>query len=228
MKTKSNNYFIIIITIITVAIALLVSIFITGCQNGDSNSSTLEKELDSALQKPGSSIFSDDQSFDEVLIIKSAVVNIFDLHIKEDSGNDDVILQGPYTIEISNGIVSFDQVDVFTGTYKKVDLIFQTGDSTTLNGHSIIITGNYINADGSSIPFTLKSDFTKQIQLQLANEGVTVSENSTVSISIVFDTDAWLSDLDFANAHITNGEIAIDNNNNTSLLNAFEANLSSH
>ncbi len=222
MKTKSNNYF-----IITMMIALLVSVSITGCQNSNSNSSTLEKKLDSALQESGSKL-SDDQSFAEALNISSVVINISNLHIKEDSGNDDVILQGPYTKEISNGIVSFDQVDLFTGTYKKVDLTFQTSESTTFNGHSIIITGHYLTAGSSTIPFTLSSDFTKQIQLPLINNGVTVSENSMVSISIIFDTNVWLSVLDFADANITNGEIAIDNNNNTFLLNAFEANLSSH
>ncbi|MBE9509893.1 MAG: hypothetical protein IMY71_03375 [Bacteroidetes bacterium] len=222
MKTKSNNYF-----IITMMIALLVSVSITGCQNSNSNSSTLEKKLDSALQESGSKL-SDDQSFAEALNISSVVINISNLHIKEDSGNDDVILQGPYTKEISNGIVSFDQVDLFTGTYKKVDLTFQTSESTTFNGHSIIITGHYLTAGSSTIPFTLSSDFTKQIQLPLVNNGVTVSENSMVSISIIFDTNVWLSVLDFADANITNGEIAIDNNNNTFLLNAFEANLSSH
>ena len=205
-------------------IALFVFVSITGCQNSDSNSSLLENELDSGLQEPGS----DDQSITETLNITSVIINISDLHIKEDSGNDDVILQGPYTIEISNAIASLDKVDVFPGTYKKVDLTFQTSDSKTLNGHSIIITGYYINADGSTLPFTLSSDFTKQIQLSLVNDGVTVSENSTVSILIVFDANTWLSVLDFADAHITNGEITIDNNNNTSLLNAFEANLSSH
>ena len=208
-------------------IALLISVSITGCQNSDPNSSTLEKKMDSALQESGS-MLSDDQSIAETLNITSAVINISDLHIKEDLGNDDVILQGPYTIEISNGIASFDQVDVIAGTYKKVDITFQTSDSISLNGHSIIITGYYITADGSTIPFTLKSDYTKQIQLPLVNDGVTINENSTVSISIVFDANTWLSVLNFANAHITNGKIAIDNNNNTSLLNSFEANLSSH
>ena len=225
MKTKSSNYLIVII--ITLVIALLVPLFIIGCLNSGSNSPTSEKELDSAFQESGS-LFSDEESFGEALNITSAFINISDLHIKENSGNDDVILQGPYTIEISNGIASLKQVDMFTGSYKKVDLTIQARDSTTLGGHSIIITGNYITAKDITIPFTLKSDFTKQIQLPLVNDGVTVSENSKVSISIVFDIKTWLSALDFANAHITNGEIVIDNNNNISLLNVFEADLASH
>ena len=222
MKTKSNIYY-----IITVMIVLLVSVSIPGCQNSDSDSSILEKELDSNFQET-ESMFSDDHSFGEALNITSAFINISNLHLKEDSGNDDVILQGPYSIEISNGIATFERVDMFTGTYKKVDLTFQTGDNTTPNGHSIIITGYYITADGSIIPFTLRSDFAKQIQLPLANDGVTVYENSTVPVSIVFDTNVWLSDLNFAGAHIIDGEIVIDNNSNTSLLNAFEAGLASH
>jgi len=227
MKTKSNNYYILVISIITVSIALIVSVFITGCQNGDSNSSALEKEMDSAFQESGS-MLSDEQSFAEELEITSAVINISDLHIKEDLENDDVILEGPYNIEISNGIATFDQVDMFPGTYKKVDLTFQASDSTTLTGHSILITGNYITTENSVIPFTLKSNYIKQIQLPLANGGVTVYENSTLPISIIFDANAWLSDLGFANAQVTEGEITIDNNNNISLLNGFEANLSSH
>lgn len=221
MKTKGNNYF-----SITVMIVLLVFVSITGCQNSDSNSSTLEEKLDSVLHEPGS-MLSDDQSFAKALNITSAIINISDLHIKEDSGNDDVILQDSYTIDVSNRIVSFDQVEMLPGTYKKVDITFRTGDSTTLNGHSILITGHYVTANGRAIPFTLKSDYTKQIQLPLENN-VTVNENSMVSISIVFDANEWLSVVDFADAHITNGEIVIDNKNNTSLLNVFEANLPSY
>jgi len=222
MKTKSNNNF-----IITVMIVLLVFVSITGCQNSDSNSSTLEEKLDSVLHEPGS-MLSDDQSFAKALDITSAIINISDLHIKEDSGNGDVILQDSYTIDVSNRIVSFDQVEMFPGTYKKVDLTFRTGDSPTLNGYSIIITGHYVTANGRAIPFTLKSDYTKQIQLPLENNGVTVNENSMVSISIVFDANEWLSVVDFADAHITNGKIVIDNKNNASLLNVFEANLPSY
>ncbi|MCD4697408.1 MAG: hypothetical protein K8S16_14330, partial [Bacteroidales bacterium] len=63
MKTKSNIYY-----IITVMIVLLVSVSIPGCQNSDSDSSILEKELDSNFQET-ESMFSDDHSFGEALNI---------------------------------------------------------------------------------------------------------------------------------------------------------------
>ncbi len=188
------------------------------------------------------------------LEILSANVNIANLQIEENSGNDveqtgnnndggndksgifggsksegsdnesdngDIILAGPYSLDISTGTAKIDQVSVYPGTFKKVDFIYQVNNNNLFNANSIVITGNYIKTDGTIIPFTIKSTFSQMVQLPLTNNGVTVNVNSTVNISIVFDIQNWLSNLDFAGVQISGNEIIIDGSNNTTIYNDF-------
>jgi hypothetical protein len=192
-----------------------------------------------------------------VLNLATALVNIGNVQIEENSGNDvqqtgengsdggndngggsegggsesdnsDIYLAGPFGLDISSGQASIGQVSVYPGTFKKVNFSFQPSSTEGFNGQSIVVTGQYNITGGGSIPFTINSLYSLHIQSPLANNGVTVLNNSTVDISIVFDLTAWLSDLDFANAQVTNGNILIDANNNTNLLSAFEAYLSAN
>lgn len=187
------------------------------------------------------------------LSIKTADVNIANLQIEENSGNDgqnvgggdnesggkdaeggnennngDIILAGPYSLDIASGSASIGQVSIYPGTFKKVDLNFQTSSSSTYNGNSIFITGTYTDNSGTIIPFKIYSSFTQQVQLPLAGNGITVAANSSVTIDIVFDVNAWLTGLNFSSATITNGEIVINSTNNTTLLTIFESNLSKY
>ena len=180
--------------------------------------------------------------------ISFAQVSIADIRIEENSGNDndqqgdfnnddgqkdgsgsegvetenDIVLPGPYTLELSNNLALISNVEVFPGTYKKVNFKFVRG-----NGGSIIISGNYINGTVTT-PFTLSSEFDKTVQLPLSNGGVVVAANSTKDISIVFDINSWFATLDLSRASLINGEILIDMNNNKAILSAFEDVLLQH
>jgi hypothetical protein len=228
--------------------ALLLMFIIIGfsaCKKNDSNqkSSTLSvKAVAKVISAKGDS-----------LSIKTADVNIANLQIEENSGNDgenvgggdnetggndveggnendngDIVLAGPYSLDIASGSASIGQVNIYPGTFKKVDLDFQTSSSSTYNGSSIFITGTYTDNSGTIIPFKIYSSFAQQVQLPIAGNGITVAANSMVTIDIVFDVNAWLTGLDFASATITNGVILINSANNTSLLTTFELNLSKY
>lgn len=177
------------------------------------------------------------------LEITSAKVTIADIHIEENSGNDnedegdldndeqnenekesdnegpesDIVLDGPYVLELTNNLSIISDVQVFPGTYKKVNFRFASGPDD-----AIIIKGKYTYS-GVTTPFTLSSAFDQPIQLLLANGGIIVAANTTKDIDIVFDTDSWLETLDFSAATITNGEVIIDKNNNPQILAGFEA-----
>ena len=206
-----------------------------------------------------------------VLDISSAFVNIVNLSIEENSGNDvqnqsgsqneggdsgidndsineggegidndsinegggeadssNVFLTGPYALDITTGQAAIAQVSIYPGTFKKVNFLFQTSTATEFYGNSIVIKGLYTPTSGSPVPFTIESVYSKHVQLPIANGGITVTANSQVSIAIVFDINAWLSNLDYANALIANGKILINSTNNSSLLSAFETNLSTN
>ena len=181
------------------------------------------------------------------LSVASATVNIANVKIEENSGEEnqqgenntggndkegksseadsgDIALPGPFALEISAGTSSLGQVNVYPGTFKKVNFQFQTSAINPFNGNSIVISGNYIKADGATIPFILQSNFSEEVQLLIANGGIVAVANSTQNILIQFDLNAWLN-LDFASAQVTNNQILIDANNNNGLLNAFNTNV---
>ena len=187
--------------------------------------------------------------------ITAANVNIVNLQIEENSGNDgenveggndngndgnetggsenetdngDILLAGPFSLDISGGNASIGQVNVYPGTFKKVDFSFQTNTSAPFSGSSIVISGNYTSTNGTVIPFTISSAFSQMVQLPLAGNGVTVTANNSAVIDIVFNVNAWLSGIDFASAKVTNNKILIDNAHNNALLSVFEANLAAY
>ncbi len=184
--------------------------------------------------------------------LNSARISISDLVIEENSGNDveqqgdhnnggndsenssdneaggekdDVILPGPYTLDAVNGSLSIDQVAVYPGTFKKVDFNFSISYEAGFGGNSIVVTGSYQKPDGSVVPVILRSDFSQMVQLPLAGDGITVADNSTVTLTIVLDIPSWINNIDLSGAIITNNEIIIDKTVNDDLLNLFEANL---
>jgi hypothetical protein len=186
--------------------------------------------------------------------LNSAKISISDLVIEENSGNDleqqgdfsdggsdtekntdneaggekeDIILPGPYTLDVVNGTLAIDQVAVYPGTFKKVDFKFNVSNETGFGGNSIVVTGNYLKTDGSTLPVILKSDFSQQIQLPVANNGITVAADSTVTLTIVLDISSWMNSLDISGATLTNNEIVIDKTVNSDILKLFEANLAS-
>lgn len=182
--------------------------------------------------------------------ISSAKVRIADIRIEENSGNDndqvgdnnnadnqadgneagsdtegiesDIILPGPYSIELTDNQAVISNVMVLPGTYKKVNFKFVNDAEDAIH-----INGNYIHS-GTTTPFNLSSSFNQPVQLLLANGGITVAANSSKDIAIVFDIKNWFATLDLSTANVTNGKIMINKTNNTSILAAFEAVLLQH
>lgn len=187
--------------------------------------------------------------------VNSVKISIANLTIEENSGNDieqqgnhndggndaesnskegstgengDVLLPGPYVLDVIDGKLTIDQVDVYPGTFKKVDFTFLVNNEAGFGGNSIMVIGSYQKTDGTVLPVVLRSDFNQQVQLQLANGGVIVAANSTVALSIVLDIPTWLNSLDMSTALLLNNEILIDKTNNPELLRLFESNLNSN
>lgn len=184
------------------------------------------------------------------LEISSAWVNFGNVNLQENTGNDgegqynggststsdnesssqtadssNIVLPGPYALNVATDTITLSQVQVFPGTFKKVDLTFMVKNDTVFKGNSIVIKGQFKATSGATFPFMLESKFAKQIELKLA-KGITVSANSKVSIAIVFSLNKWLSTIDLTQAVQTNGVILIDTTHNQAILNTFESALS--
>jgi len=182
--------------------------------------------------------------------LQVAWINFKDLVIQENSGfdgeqqgehhdgnqndggpeteNPDITAPGPFTVDISSGNSLIGSFQVYPGTFKKVDFTFTPNPNDPFFGKTIVMSGQFTPTVGSPVPFTLKSDFSSQIQQLIANGGIIIPADSTVEINVVFDLAGWFSSVDFSNAVVTNGEILIDSQNNQPLLAAFEAQLTAY
>lgn len=142
-----------------------------------------------------------------------------------ESGSDEIVLDGPFTFDIASGEAVLDSVPVVPGAFRRVQLSFLRSTSEPFADHSIVCTGSFHPATGSPIPFTLRSRFVERFEVPIANGGITVGANAVLPIAIVFDLAAMLGSLDFRSAAVENGVITIDESHNTDLLEDFEENL---
>lgn len=255
MKTQSILLRIILTLMIGVAFLILISFIFSGCKNENSGTPgtlILEAGSPKLMLKSGTLV----SAGGATLKLDVVTVEIKNLIVEENSGSDnqnqvgdqsgdttetsvdsgekassnaaadsgDLHLTGPFVLDVTNNTASIDQVSVLPGTYKKVDFEFYPG--TENNGHSIFISGTFTNSQGVCVPFTLVSNATDAIQLPLS--GISVSSGGTTTISIVFDVNNWLNDLDFNTATQANGQIAISSAENTGLYQAFMSVLAQH
>jgi len=232
------------------AVILPIFMVLNSCTK---STGTLEKSVTltmSMTTQPGSTL-KGTNALNEVgdINITSAIITIADLTIEENSGEnnqsegdnenendddgnldddsdtelDDIFLPGPFVLEVVDGNAFIGEVDVMPGTFKQVNFKFNVVNDLGLGDYSILITGEYTDPSNTTIPFTLISNFDKEIQLPLAGGGVTVEANSRVELAVVLEINAWINSLDFASATIVNNSITIDSLNNLGLLLAFEA-----
>jgi len=138
----------------------------------------------------------------------------------------DSLLTGPYIMNILCGTASIDEVPIQPGTYKKVDFEFFAGPDNSY--HSIALSGMFTNTRGISVPFTLTSEFAETIRLPLAENGLKISSGNIISITILFDVNNWLNELDFNKANQTNGKITITKDENSGLYSAFMTQMLKH
>ena len=252
MKTQSLVLRFLFTFTIGVAFIVMVMLIFSSCKNESSGApGTLLLKASSRSQVLKSATITSINGAS--ITLDAAKVEIRNLRIEENSGNDnqsgdqsgkdgkdgnekssksesgdagDILLPGPYLLDILSGTASIDQVTVTPGTYKKVDFEFFTG--TENNSHSIVLSGTYTNAKGIVIPFILTSEFAETLQLPLAGNGIEVNSGSITSISILLDVNNWLNQLDFSTANLSNGKISINKDENTGLYLAFIAALSKH
>ncbi|MCF6333907.1 MAG: hypothetical protein L3J11_11550 [Draconibacterium sp.] len=228
-----------------VLLTFIVAIVIISC-NKDKLSTPGVIQFNAISQSSGVKSATIETTAGEINLL-GAVVEIKNLQIEENSGNDnggnnqdgnsdsgkddgkengskesdggDIVLAGPYVLDITGGTATIDQIEAQPGTYKKVNFDFVA--TAENSGNSIALSGDYKSNAGYAIPFFLTSNIEANVQLPLVS-GITVNTGNTVSVSIVFDVNGWLKGLDFENAATTiDGKIVISKTQNTNLYNAF-------
>lgn len=245
----------------------IMFIFLAGCNGNNSPTSPFNASKSSKLIMKVNSFHKSTASVNNVKVknssnstylqfpvltgklnVKSALINITNLNIQENSGfdgeytgnnndgkqdnsggpeteNPDVTAPGPYSIDISSGTANLGNFSVYPGTFKKVNFQLTKSSANPYAGKSMIMKGEYLPNSGSPIPFTIKSALSTNLQLPIANGGITVKSNSSVTIAIVIDLPGLFKNIDFSKAVVSNGSIFIDNQNNYVFLKTLENNL---
>jgi hypothetical protein len=114
------------------------------------------------------------------------------------------------------------------GSFCRVGLPLQQAPSNSgagsapaeLSGNSLLIVGEL--ADGT--PFSIASRATPVLELQADGPGFLLAA-AQPDLLIAFDFAAWLENVDFAAAELTDGQIVISASSNSQLLATFESKL---
>jgi hypothetical protein len=142
------------------------------------------------------------------------------------TGNEDeVVLDGPFAIDIASGSAVLQAVAVFPGTFRRAQFDLHLETQTPFDGDSIVIQGQFQPTSGGAIPFTLRSHLARGLEVPIANGGITVANNAEVTFTVTFDLAAMFAHLDLHSAVVESGAIAIDGSHNATLLAAFEHDL---
>ncbi len=233
MKTRKIAFSIVILGLMLI---------LTNCKKNEGSSAPGSLNLKAASFKQGQSLKSA-LTLAGNLTVTKAVVKIQNLVIEENSGNDnnvqqggndnqggsesknisekdggDLTLVGPYTLDITNGTTQIDNVILQAGTYKKVDFKFVQG--TMPDAHSIVIEGS-VKQNNVMVPFSIVVDASNTVQLPLAGNGLGIISGASSTLSIVFDINSWIKNLDFSTATANNNIINISSTENPVLYSAF-------
>lgn len=228
--------------------SLVVALFFSACNKSDPNSPTsLDKSSTVILKANGKTATNINSiaSANGNLSLSTFNISLSKINIQENSGFDgeqtgenndggsnngdteapDILLNGPFTFNIASGSVDVGTFAVYPGTFKQVDLNFFTDVNPPFNGNSLFVNGDFVKSNGNVIPFVLQSKFSNTFQTLISGTGITVTQNSTVPVTIMFDFDKMFANINFDSTTITNGTILIDETHNTGLLQSFENNL---
>jgi hypothetical protein len=139
---------------------------------------------------------------------------------------EDVVIEGPFAIDIASGGAVLQSVAVFPGTFRRAELEPHLEAQPPFDGDSIVIQGQFQpTGGGAAIPFTLQSHLVRELEVPIANGGVTVASNTTVAFTVTFDLAAMFAHLDLHSAVVEGGAIAIDDSHNAAVLASFEHHL---
>lgn len=106
---------------------------------------------------------------------------------------DEIELQGPFTLDLLQGSFSLVDVEVPTGVFEEIEFEFAKNEdsSSDLFEKSILISGTY-----DAIPFEFWHDFEDEVEVDFEDnvEDISVTTNNN-SVEINFDISALLDDV---------------------------------
>lgn len=162
------------------------------------------------------------------ITLKSAQIEIQNLKIENElsSETNDVMLRGPYLLDLLSGTAPIDEVLIRQGKYRKVNFEFCPGPDN--RNHSIVLEGIFTNAKGVTMPFILFSETDQTIQSPIAEGSMKINSKNIWSMNILCDLYNCLNKLDFNSADQVNGGISITKDYNTGIYKKFLVLLSKH
>lgn len=144
----------------------------------------------------------------------------------DEDEDDDVLITGPFPVDLSSGSVEITSTEVPAGSYTEVELILGATDQADFGGHTILISGSFTSPILGTLPLSIVSNLSGDLECGISGDVLIVEPDAVTQIRIIFDLVAALDAIDFSSASISDAGIVISSLANADLLEVFEAQLS--
>ncbi|WP_281980282.1 hypothetical protein [Tenacibaculum mesophilum] len=124
------------------------------------------------------------------------------------SSDDEIELRGPFQLDLLTGTSNITTLELPKADYEEIEFEFDknTDESSDMFNKTVVVKGTI-----NTVPFIFWHDFEEEIEVDFENEAtdIIVSEGLT-EVTINFDLDAMLSQVDLSSAIDGNGDGTIE------------------
>lgn len=145
--------------------------------------------------------------------VSAAWMTVGELEFKScgDEEDDELDFEGPFEVDLRTGL---DLGTTELGFDRVCELELGIGDE---DGPGVAVEVSGLTAGG--VPYSLVSerDFEVEVESDIA------LDEATTRLDLLFDVDAWFAGIDLDSGTLTDGELLLDGDNNSALLQAVES-----
>lgn len=142
---------------------------------------------------------------------------------RDDDDQNEIDLEGKFLVDLLTGTSTpgLPVIDAYENNYDELEIEFGEDDE---NGIYALKVEGVWNDGSNDIPVIIQVDDELSYEIEDDN-GISISESLTRDLIVLIDLQAALNNVDFNNANVQNGEIRIDEDNNSSLYSDFVGSL---
>ncbi len=151
----------------------------------------------------------------------------------DETEESEIEFRGPYIVDLLTDVSDPDlgEVTVAAGRYCEIELRIEkldvaeipTGVDATdpIVEHSILVRG--LSPAGTA--FVVMAEFDEEFEIESREAGIVVSDTESTALILGFLLEEWFVGVDFASATVNQGQILIDPNTNSVLLETIKVNV---
>ncbi len=147
---------------------------------------------------------------------------------EEEDGEIDMEIEGPYFLTADENELTLDEGQVVVGRFTELEVTFEPANDDPMNGHSILVMGQYTEANGTTHQVELKVEDEFEVEVDLVEMNYMITAGQSYVAMFSLDVEAWLQEIHLETAETNDGAILIDEDHNPELMHQLILSLSSH